>query len=141
MFARMTAKLIMNPVIIMNLDSARRSCPMMFPPLLRSGLSSVDRVPLAGRRAMLEATATEDPAIAGTIGCLIIRLVVQRAESLDYVLENDRSLPARSATQMRSSLHRAGVRGPRSENGPLFVERQIRIVDDVRWMVECLGGM
>jgi hypothetical protein len=141
MVARMTAKLIMNPVIIMNLDRARRSCPMMFPPLLRSGLSSVDRVPLAGRRTMLEATAAQDPAIPGTIGCLVVRLVVQRAESLDYVVEKDRSLPARSATQMGSSLNRAGVRGPRSENGPLFVKRQIRIVDDVRWMLECLGGM
>src|SRR4029079_3773883 len=94
MVARMTAKLIMNPVIIMNLDRARRSCPMMFPPLLRSGLSSVDRVPLAGRRTMLEATAAQDPAIPGTIGCLVVRLVVQRAESLDYVVEKDRSLPA-----------------------------------------------
>ena len=40
-----------------------------------------------------------------------------------------------------TSLHGASIRGPRGQNGPLLVRRQIAVIDDVHGMTECGGWM
>jgi hypothetical protein len=65
-------------------------------------------------------------------------LLVQRPQRVDHVVETHRVLGSGCLPQSWSSLDRAGIRGPRGEDGALLVERQVGILDDTPWML--VGG-
>ena len=88
---------------------------------------------------MFEAAAAQHALIPRAV--LFVGLLVERAQSLHHIVEQNRLLPAWNAAQMRGRLRRARVRRPRSKNCAFFVKGQIGIVDDVGWMLKGLGGM
>ncbi len=67
---------------------------------------------------MFEAAAPHNPPIAGAV--LFISLLVQRAQSLHHVVEQNRLLSARRAAQMWSCLWRARVRCPTRQESRAF---------------------
>src|SRR5439155_25697712 len=68
-------------------------------------------------------------------------LLVQGAETHHHLIEQTRPLAAGRAAQVRNILWRAGIRRRRRKHCPIFDERQVRIADDVRWVLECIGGI
>jgi hypothetical protein len=94
-----------------------------------------------GAWAIFQAAATQYALVVRLADTALIGLLIEGTKSLYHFVEQYRSLRARRTAQMRSSLQRAGIRGPRREDCPFFVECQIRIVNDVGRMLESVGGM
>jgi hypothetical protein len=84
----------------------------------RAGATAPGPWPAANRAAVTAALIGE------------ARLAVESPQRIHDLVEAYRRA-ARSRAQRRSRLHRAGVGGPRGEDCPLLVERQVGIVDDV----------
>ena len=68
-------------------------------------------------------------------------LLIEAAKSFHHLVETDRGPAGSRMTQRRRGIDRTGVRCPRGQNGSLFVERQIRVVNDLGWVRECLSWM
>jgi len=65
-------------------------------------------------------------------------LPVEVPQSLQNVVDADWIAPAGCATQRRSGFDRAGVGRPRGEDRALFVDREVRVGNDVTWVFERL---
>jgi hypothetical protein len=70
---------------------------------------------------MLEAAASQHASIARAV--LFVGLLIQRAQSLHHIIEQDRLLPAWSAAHKRCRFHGACVRCPGRKNRAFFVKR------------------
>src|SRR5207245_2846994 len=71
---------------------------------------------------------------------LFPRLLIEQPQRLHNVVKAD-CMACRRVPQRRRRLDRARIRGPRGEDRPFLVEREIGIVDDMGWMLECLRGV
>jgi hypothetical protein len=94
----------------------------------------VDRLSAIGR-ALMARPATkhsgdavfQDAPVARWYTVMVAGLLVQRPQRFHHVLEAHRVLGPGCLAQCRRRLDRAGIRGPRCEDGALLVERQVGI--------------
>ena len=71
----------------------------------------------------------------------IRRLLVECTERLHHFVEADMRAARSGVTQGWSGVDRTRIRRPRGEDGSFFIEREVRVGDDLGWMREGLRWM
>jgi hypothetical protein len=92
-------------------------------------------------RAQQSGRPAHAPAQTGALRAGRPGLTVEVAQGLEDFIDADRLSAAGRATQRGRGLNRAGVGRPGGEDRALFVDRQIRVGNDVARMFESLRRM
>jgi hypothetical protein len=98
---------------------------MLARPLWRASAEYHTAIPVRTIEVSNPASSIDEPAVVGSLGRLGIELF-QRIH--DVVEANDATVCG--LTQIRSRLQSARIRGPRGQDGALFIQSHIRVAND-----------
>src|SRR5579883_177322 len=91
------------------------------------------------RSSGYESISAQNPSI--TCVAVILRLLIETSQRIYHLIEPDSAPCPWCTPQARGCLDSTGIRCPRRENSSLFIQRKVRIVDDVCRTIECLSRM